>query len=317
MVASTMCLSISTEFYQFLLSFGVLGGISASLVFYSSVSAVGHWFAHRRSLATGIALSAGGLGGVCYPLIILYLGPSIGFAWAIRIIGLFNTLTGLLACLLVRKRLPPNKAKGAVIDLKALKEVKYAVVTISTFVLEVALIVPYTYISSYAIAQGMAPQSAYLLNTIFSAAAIPGRILPNYFADRYGVFNVMIITTVACTIFIFGLWLPAGNVGEPAITAFVVLFGFWSGSSISLSPVCIGQVCETEDYGKRTGTTFCIASLGSLIGPPIAGAILENAGGSYLGVIVMAGVMYAIAMAAYVWARQLVKPGGLQRQTSS
>ena len=234
MVVSIICLSISTEFYQFLLSFGVLGGISASLVFYSSVSAVSHWFARRRSLATGIALSAGGLGGVCYPLIILFLGPSIGFAWAIRIIGLFNAFTGSLACLLLRKRLPPNKAKGSVIDLKGLKEVKYAVVTVATFVLEVALIVPYTYISSYAIAQGMEPRSAYLLNTIFSAAAIPGRILPNYFADRYGVFNVMILTTVACSIFIFGLWLPASNIGEPAITAFVVLFGFWSGSSISL-----------------------------------------------------------------------------------
>ncbi|KAH7374680.1 major facilitator superfamily domain-containing protein [Plectosphaerella cucumerina] len=240
-------------------------------------------FSRRRSLATGIALSAGGLGGVFYPLIILYLGPAIGFPWAVRDIGFFNVVTGVVGCLLVRKRLPPNKAKGAAIELKALREPTYAVVTLASFLLEFTLVTPYTFISTYAIAEGMDPQKAYMLTTILSAAGFPGRIVPNYFADRYGVFNVMTLTAVACIASIFGLWLNAHRIGDGAIIAFAVLWGFWSGASIALAPVCIGETCETEDYGKRTGTAFFIASFGALMGPPIAGAILDRSGGNYLG----------------------------------
>lgn len=298
-----------TEFWHFLLSFGILGGISASILFYAGISAVSHWFSKRRSLATGIALSAGGLGGVFYPLIILYLGPTIGFPWAVRIIGFFNVVTGVVGCLLVRKRLPPNKAKGGAIDLKALRDPTYAVITLASFFLELTLVTPYTYISTYAIVQGMEPQRAYMLTTILSAAGFPGRIVPNYFADRYGVFNVMILTAAVCVASIFGLWLNAHRIGEGAIIAFAVLWGFWSGASIALAPVCIGETCETEDYGKRTGTAFFIASFGALMGPPIAGAILERSGGDYLGVIVMSGALYTLTAATYFWAGQLVKRG--------
>lgn len=295
---------VNPEFHHFLLSFGVLGGISASLLFYPSVSAISHWFDRRRSLATGLSFTAGGLGGIAYPLIILYLAPVIGFPWSIRIIGFVSAITSTLACVLLRKRLPANKAKGASIDLKALSSPRYAVVTAAVFLVEFAVFIPYTYISSYAISRGMDLQAALRLNTFLNAGAIPGRVLPGYFADRFGVFNVMIATAAACTALVFGLWLPIGS-NEAGITAFTVLFGFWSGAAISLTPVCIGKVCRTEDYGKRTGTTFFVASFGALTGIPVAGAILP--GGGYGGLIILAGASYAATTVAFVWARSLVK----------
>ncbi|PYH75554.1 MFS general substrate transporter [Aspergillus uvarum CBS 121591] len=92
-VVALICLSFSqanrikstTKF----LSFSVLGGLSACTLFTPTVSCVGHWFDKRRGYATGIACTAGGLGGVIFPLIILFAAPKIGFAWAIRIIALF------------------------------------------------------------------------------------------------------------------------------------------------------------------------------------------------------------------------------------
>ncbi|KAK4032317.1 MFS transporter asaE [Parachaetomium inaequale] len=303
-VASVICMSFSTEFYHFLLSFGVLGGISASLLFYPSISAISHWFYRRRSPATGISFTAGGLGGVAYPLIILYLGPIIRFPWAIRVVGLISAVTSALACCLLRKRLPPNKAKGGSIDLKALSDRKYAVVTLAVLLVEFAVFIPYTYISSYAIFKGMGLQSAYKLNALLNAGAIPGRVLPGYFADRFGVFNVMILTGLACTAFIFALWLPIDS-NEAGITAFTVLYGFWSGAAIALTPVCTGRVCQTEDIGKRTGTRFFITSFGVLTGIPIAGAILQT--GGYRGLIILAGSAYAASVVVFAWARGLVR----------
>lgn len=291
-----------------------MGGISASLLFYPSISAISHWFSQRRSFATGISFTAGGLGGISFPLIIIYLSPSIGFLWAIRVVGLISLVLSGASFFLLKKRLPPNKAKGGgAIDFKALREPKYAVVTLAVVLVEFAVFIPYTYISSYAITLGMDPHSAYLLNTLLNVGALPGRVLPGYFADRLGVFNTMVATSAACVILIIGMWLPIGKSNDAAITAFTILFGFWSGAALSVTPVSIGKVCRTEDYGKRSGTTFFVASWGALLGGPIAGATLQARGGDYLGLIILTGLLYAAAGAAFFWARQLVLEGRPQK----
>ena len=92
-----------------------------------------------------------------------------------------------------------------------------------------------------------------------------------------------------------------------------MLFGFWSGAAISLTPVCIQQVCKTEDIGKRTGTTFTISSFGTLIGIPIAGAILGTGPRQdYDGLIILAGASYVAASVAFVFARGLTGGWGLK-----
>jgi predicted MFS family arabinose efflux permease len=272
------------------------------LLFNPSIASVGHWFLKRRALATGIACTAGGTGGVVFPLLILYLGPSIGFPWTIRIIALICAVAGVFASCLLRKRLPHNKRAGGAIDLKALREVRFATTTIAVFLVEFAVFIPYTYISSYAIAVGIDAQHAYRLNTLLNAGAIPGRALPGYVAGRYGTFNVMCVTAFTCTTVIFALWLTAAS-NEALITAFTVLYGFWSGAAISLTPVCVGQVCNTEDYGKRSGTAFFMASIAALTGVPIAGAIVQSNDGAYYGLIIFAGSLYAAACIAFVVAR--------------
>ncbi|KAK1572994.1 major facilitator superfamily transporter [Colletotrichum navitas] len=264
--------SARVEFYQFFLTFGVLGGISASLLFNTSIASIGHWFCKRRGIATGIACTAGGVGGVVFPLIILYMAPKLGFPWAIRTVGFICAAASVLACLLLRKRLPPNRKGGGSIDLKALTE-------------------------------GVDLQRALLLNALLNVGAIPGRGLPGYVADRFGCFNVMCITTLICCVFILALWLTTNRGGEAPITAFAVLYGFWSGAAISLTPVCVGKVCKTEDYGKRSGTAFFVSSLAALVGVPFAGAILQWSGGAYHGLILFAGGLYILAFCAFVVAR--------------
>ncbi|GKT82601.1 oxalate formate antiporter [Colletotrichum tofieldiae] len=112
----------------------------------------------------------------------------------------------------------------------------------------------------------------------------------------------MCITALVCSTFIFALWLTADG-GETATTAFAVMFGFWSGAAISLTPVCVGKVCRTEDYGKRSGTAFFVSSFAALVGVPFAGAILQWSGGAYHGLILFAGGLYILAFCAFAVAR--------------
>jgi predicted MFS family arabinose efflux permease len=229
-----------------------------------------------------------------------------------RIIALICAILGVVACLLLRKRLPPNVAGGSAIDLKSLREPKFAMTTLAVFLVEFAVFIPYTYISSYAIhAGGMDSQTAYLLNMLLNVGAIPGRALPGYVADRFGVFNTMCITAFTCAAIILGLWSTASG-NSAMITSFVVLYGFWSGAAISLTPVCIGQVSKTEDYGKRSGTAFFTASLGALAGIPISGAIVQANGGSYQGLVFFSGAFYLAASVAFACVRVMCGGWGLR-----
>ncbi|PYI03563.1 MFS general substrate transporter [Aspergillus sclerotiicarbonarius CBS 121057] len=301
-VVALVCFSFSQEYYQIFLSFSVLGGLSASTLFSPAVACVGHWFNVRRGYATGIACTAGGLGGVIFPLIIIFAAPKIGFPWAIRIIALLCAILCLVACLTLKTRLPRSKAVSAVIDFRSLREKKYAATTVAIFLVEFAAFIPITYTASYAVHAGVDDTLAYATVVFLNLGAVPGRFLPGLIADRIGRFNVMIATCVVCGALTLTLWLASGS-NLAAIICYAVLFGFWSGAAISLTPVCISQLSKTEDLGRRTGTTFTIVSVGTLTGIPIAGAIQQLDHGSYSGLIVFGGILYAASAVAFVIAR--------------
>ncbi|KAK1965206.1 hypothetical protein LY78DRAFT_747876 [Colletotrichum sublineola] len=114
------------EFYQ-LLTFGVLGGKSASLLFNASIVSIDHWF------STGLDCTAGGFGGVVSPPIILYMAPELGFLWAIRNVGLIKG--------------------GGAVNLKPSMEVQFSLTILAVLLVEFAMFIPYTYICAYAIHQ--------------------------------------------------------------------------------------------------------------------------------------------------------------------
>lgn len=303
LVASLVILSVCEKYYQFMLGFAILGGISCSMVFTPCVTVVGHWFYKRRGLATGLSATGGAVGGVVFPLTLIELMPRIGFGWSIRVIALICLVLCLFAFFLVKTRLPLDKsAKGAVIDLKAFKDIRFTLTTIGVFLIEWALFVPVTYMASYALAHGVNEKFAYQLIAILNAGSILGRGLPGYLADNFGRFNVMIVTATICAITCLAIWLPASDHIAPIIV-FAFMFGFWSGTGICLTPVCVSQICKTEDYGKRYGTCYFFVSFGVLTGSPIAGEILNRQGGSYSGLIGFSAAAYLAGAVFFIAAR--------------
>uniref|UniRef100_L2FSF2 MFS monocarboxylate n=1 Tax=Colletotrichum fructicola (strain Nara gc5) TaxID=1213859 RepID=L2FSF2_COLFN len=269
-VAAQMLLSFSTKYWQFMLVFGVLNGCSASLLFTPSFAAIGHWFYHRRGLATGIASTGGCFGGIVYPIILRYLFEREGWGWAIRTIGFIVLVCCGTATLLIDTRLPPapNASPSRPANL------------------------------AYAISKGFDTDFAYQIPTILNAGSVVGRVLAGWWGDYAGPFNshiaALFLSCVAC----LAIWLPAGS-SMAGILVFVILFGFASGNNISISPVCIGRLCKTENYGRYYATSYTAASFSCLFGVPIAGEIIAAQGGSYQALIVFTGVMYAASVVAF------------------
>lgn len=70
----------------------------------------------------------------------------------------------------------------------------------------------------------------------------------------------------------------------------------------------MAQISATEEIGIRTGLLFAVISIGGLTASPIAGAILSQSNGSFLGVKAFAGVS-CLAGATSVTLARISKTG--------
>ncbi|KAF2664993.1 MFS general substrate transporter [Microthyrium microscopicum] len=312
LVTAMLLIGIASTYWQFMLIIGIIAGAGSSLIFTPSVAAVGHYFHAKRGAATGIAATGGSVGGVIFPLMLQKLFPMLGFAWATRVLALIFAVLTAIAVVLVSSRLPPRPGQSIMPDLMIYRKPAFALATLGVFMHEWGLFIPITYISSFIIATGTTSASSsfpFTLIAALNAGSTFGRCLPGIMADKLGRFNSMIIMLSLCMATTLGLWLPdailpsSSAAVKPLAVAYAALFGFASGSNISLTPVCIGQLCETEEYGRYYATCYTVVALGSLTGIPIAGALLEAAGGRYWGMALFTGLCYVVSFLAFIWAR--------------
>ncbi|KAM0275494.1 hypothetical protein ACHAPA_000357 [Fusarium lateritium] len=284
-------MSFATELWHFVVSFGLLCGFGSSLLFTPSIAAVGHFFKARRGLATGVASTAGGIGGIVYPFLLTRLIEKIGYGWATRVIALICLVCSTLGIFLLKSRLPPAKNATAHPNFLIFKSLPFLFTTIGVFLLEFSLFIPLGYISTYALHKGFGRDFSYNLIPILNAASVIGRLLPGYYADVIGPFNVSILAVILGIVACFCVWLPLGGT-MGGVIVFTVLFGFSSGTSIAIAPVCIGRLCKTQEYGRYYATAYTIVSFACLIGIPIGGSIVQANGGEYWGLIIMTGAVY-------------------------
>jgi MFS family permease len=296
------------------LVFGLLGGLASALLFTPSIAAVGHFFRERRGFATGIASTGGGIGGVCIPLMLQSLFDRVGWGWGIRALALLSLVLSGLSNFLLRSRLPPALNASTHPDVRIFHNIPFALTTLGVFLLEFALFIPLTYISTYAISRGFSPPFASQVVTILNAGSVVGRVLPGWYADKIGPFNANMIAVIITAVSCLAVWLPSsilvatrispsdGGDSNSAATApiviFALLFGFTSGSNISLVPVSIGRLCATTNYGRYYATCYTAVSVATLVGVPIAGKILTSNGGEYWGLIVFTAALYVGSLVA-------------------
>ncbi|KAF2864848.1 major facilitator superfamily domain-containing protein [Massariosphaeria phaeospora] len=314
MCASMLLLGLCTQYWHFMLVFGVLGGIGTSLIFTPAISAVSHFFLEKRGNATGIAVAGGSVGGVIFPLTLQRLLPRVGFAWATRVVGFIFVFCCTMAIILIRSRLPPKPGQTVMPDLRIFRHRSYLLLTVGIYFMEWALFVPIAYLASFATSTGvLTPAFSYQLIAIMNAGSCIGRWAPGYIADKLGRFNSMIGALALCTATTLTLWLPASILkpdsagGATTIKAlaiaYALIFGFASGSNISLTPVCVGQLCETNEYGRYYATCYTIVSFGTLTGIPIAGSLIQATGGHYWAVVVWTLLCYIVSLGCFIWSR--------------
>ncbi|KAI6083083.1 MFS general substrate transporter [Hypoxylon rubiginosum] len=299
-----MMLSLSTQYYQIILSQGIVSAVGMSAVFNSAMNSVIGWFLKKRAAALGIMVSGSSLGGVVLPIMMNHLIPQIGFPWTIRAIGfMFLALCGF-ACATIKSRLPPRKKPFNILDYaRPLREPAFVCVVCGGFFFFWGMFLPFNYIELQATDQGIDASIVPYLLPIINAVSIPGRIMPGFLGDRFGRFNVMIFISGLSGIITLALWVPGKSTATTVV--YGAVFGFASGGFISLLPACIAQISDLREIGTRTGIAFFASALGALTGSPIGGAIVSAQNGSFLGLQLFCGISMTLSMFWFIASRTL------------
>ncbi|KAL2362524.1 hypothetical protein RJZ56_004570 [Blastomyces dermatitidis] len=297
-----MMTSISTTFWQIMLSQAFCVGIGSGAVFVPSVAIIPQYFKRRRALANGVAATGTALGGVVYPIMFSQLQLKIGFAWATRVLGFTACATGLIALSLLHVRFKPQE-KRALVQLSAFKDPVFTLFCIAQFIGFIGLYNVVVHIQPYVIENGiMSEHLAFYLVSMLNASSIIGRIFPNFMADYIGPINIMIPMTLLSGILAIS-WIRIHTTA--GVIALVVLYGFTAGGFTSVGPVVFMNITpDMRDFGTRLGMSFVLCSLGSLVGTPIGGAVVHGTG-SYVGVAVLVGVCFVVAAGVMMVARLL------------
>ncbi|KAF3481034.1 uncharacterized protein GIQ15_03793 [Arthroderma uncinatum] len=290
-ILSLMMTSLSTKYYQIFLAQGILFGIADAMVFYPAISAINMWFDKKRGIALGIVVSGSSIGDVIWPILIQYLLGSVGFAWAVRIVGFICLGLMIVSTALIVERRTENAHGGPVNRDSLKKELKsptYVITTAAFTFSYLGMFIPFYYLPLYGQAHGMEPTLANYLLAILNGRSFCGRIISGYFADRVGVLNITVITSLLSSVTLLSL---IAIKTQPSIIAFSALYGLFSGGLISLQAVSVARLTKDMDtYGTKIGIQMAVNSIGVLIGNPIGGALVQARNGEFDGLIIFSGV---------------------------
>jgi MFS family permease len=269
------------QYWQFLLCLGFLGGGAGACLTTTSLAIVSHWFKHRRGLAAGIAMIGSSFGGVVIPLMLRATLPKYGYQWSIRILGFVFSGCLLVGNVLMKPRLPPSAEakKQSIFSLRLFGDPRFSFLTVAVFGVEIVLFGALGILPTYAsISTDFPPDSGFYLIAVMNGVSCLGRIIPGFVSDVIGRFNVFGIMIAVTLVLMLVIWLPFGHTSLVALYLFVALFGFGTGSWMALTPACIGQLCEADQFGRHYGTLYFIASLATLVCIPISGELVESVG---------------------------------------
>jgi MFS family permease len=117
------------------------------------------------------------------------------------------------------------------------------------------------------------------------ASSVLGRLGLNAFAPRFGLMT-MYLTSYAILLLSFGFWLAAH--AYPLLATFSLVMGVGYGGIAAMAPAVTASIFGVEALGELLGILFTALGAACLVGPPVAGALIDSMHDSKLPVFVAA-----------------------------
>ncbi len=258
------------------LTYGVGVGIGVACAYVPMVATVGGWFEERRTTALGIAVAGIGVGT-------LVVAPTAerlvdNYGWRDTYV-IFGIASAVLLCLAAIGAHRPPGSQGGAAEMPSLgnltKSRDFWILYLSTLALSTALFVPFVFMDDYMASREISGSPGLIVGVI-GLASVLGRLGMGAIAARTSA-TALYGPSVLVLGLSFAIWLAAGD-SYAMLVVFAVVLGVAYGGFIALSPAVAAHIFGPVGLGGVLGLIYTAAGVGGLIGPPLMGAIIDEAG---------------------------------------
>jgi MFS family permease len=257
------------------LTYGIGVGLGAACAYVPTLAIVGGWFTRRRNMALGIAATGTGCGMLVMPPLAATLIEHFGWRHANMILGAGCALL-LAICASVSQR-PPLASPSASGSLgRVVRSAPFLMLYVSWILATAALFVPFVFLPAFALDLGASQVAAAAVISVLGGMSVIGRLGLGLLGDRVGTLRLFKAATLAMGAS-YALWLAATDYGW--LLVFAAVLGLGYGVRIALMPVILIELFGLQSLGTVLGVFFTATGVSALVGPPLAGFIVDYAGG--------------------------------------
>jgi len=170
-VFGLMMASLSSQYYQFMLSQGLCSSLGVSAIFMAAIGTVSGWFKKRRGTAFGLFATGSSLGGVVFPIMLSRLIQSVGYGWAMRTAAFIIMALLVVASFAIKLR---HVHRGQPLSRRLLArpfhEGTFLFLLVGLALIPFGLYTPIDFIPTVARAEGMRDSLAVNLIAFYNAA---------------------------------------------------------------------------------------------------------------------------------------------------
>jgi MFS family permease len=258
------------------ITYGLLVGVGVACGYVPMLAVVGAWFERRRTAALGVAVTGVGLGTLVAAPLAAALITHYGWRQTYVIFGI-SSAVGLILCGFLTPRPPASTGQQSKMRLRDLVKVPvFGYMYFSGFFFTLALFVPFVFLVSYARARGIEEVAAASLVGIIGGASIAGRLGFGTLGDKISRVRLYQSTFIIVALS-FLIWLFASH-SFTLLMVFAVMLGCGYGGFIVLSPAVTVEIFGIAGLGTILGATYTAAGIGGLLGPTIAGYLIDKTG---------------------------------------
>ncbi|KAG6375424.1 major facilitator superfamily domain-containing protein [Boletus reticuloceps] len=264
------------HFYQVYFSIPWLGfGLATSMSYVPSLAVLSQHFEKRRAMVMSIVTSGAPIGAAGYTILLNNLfNGDVGFANSIRITAATNAVLLLIGCTLMRTRSlhPTTRMRYSQLLKSSSADYPYIFATIGCLLFGAGSFFPIFYIQLDSSMHRLGQEFSFYTNVILNAGNFIGRITAGAIAAYCGISNAIIGSTLGTAIVTFAMVSLSTRAGAANIGLFI---GFFLGVYVALcAPLITRLTHDLSQLGARMGISLFMAGLGSLLGTPLAGALL-------------------------------------------
>lgn len=267
------------------------------------------WFAKKRGIAIGVALSGFGIGAALIPSLSQLLIETHGWRETYLIFAIAILCINLPLALLLKEnptaigQVPDGEISSDQVDTDISSSTEIGLsfseaihtrnfwLILSSFVLVgIGITSLLAHLVPMLIDRGIEPQLAAFCMTLLGVGLITGRVMSGYLMDRF-------FAPYVATLFLFGLItgmiiLAVGSTG-PLVYLAAFLVGLATGSEIGEIAYMVSRYFGAKTFGLIYGIIFGAFQLGSAFGPLTLGIYYDYAG-NYIGALWVLTVLVAV-----------------------